>query len=160
MRRLLTSIAFLIAAVGTGAAAAQAQQPPATAAFSAGDSPDRWSTAAGNNGVVIALGGTVTFDVATGKPHDVSFPDARGVACSLAGGPPATRIPATPSASWSGSCTFSQPGYIPFACTVHDGMNGEVAVAAADGNLPTRYPVIQAGTSVVEWGPALRPHVR
>ena len=135
-----------------GRRAGAAAQYPATASFSASDSPDRWIAAGGGISVAIALGGTVTLRRRDGRTARRELPGARGVACSPGGGPPATRIPATPSASWSGSCTFSQPGYVPFVCTVHTGMNGEVAVAAADGILPPRYPAIQAGTSVVDWG--------
>lgn len=145
-------IAGVLVALGPGAAGAAAQYP-ATASFTASDAPERWNAAGGGSSVTIALGGSVMFDVATGQPHDVSFPDARGAACSLGGGPPATRIPATPSASWSGSCTFSQPGYIAFVCTVHAGMSGEVAVAGADGTLPWRNPVISGGDPVAGWAP-------
>jgi hypothetical protein len=151
MRRLLTvAVAWLVLAPGAAGAAAQY---PATASFSASDSPDLWTAAGGGWSVAIALGGTVTFDVATSELHDASFPAGAGVACTAGGGPASTRIPSTPSASWSGSCTFSYDGYIPFVCTVHSTMKGEVAVARADGTLPTRYPDIQAGTSVVDWGP-------
>ena len=142
MRRLLT-IAAVFLALGPGAAGAAAQYP-ATASFSASDSPDLWNAAGGGSSVAIALGGTVSFDVATSEPHDASFPAPSGVACTAGGGPVVTRIPSTPSASWSGSCTFSEPGYRAFVCTVHSGMTGEVAVAGADGVLPPRYPDIQA----------------
>lgn len=141
MRGPLLLVALAGLGLGPGAAVAAAQYP-ATASFSASDSPDRWNAAAGGNRVAIALGGTVSFDVATGEPHDASFPSPSGVACTAGGGPVVTRIPSTPSASWSGSCTFSEPGYRAFVCTVHSDMTGEVAVAGADGVLPPRDPVV------------------
>jgi hypothetical protein len=150
------AVAVGLLALGPGAAGAAAQYP-ATASFSASDSPDLWTAAGGGGGgssVAIALGGTVTFDVATSEPHDASFPAAMGVACTAGGSPAATRIPSTPSASWSGSCTFSQAGYIPFVCTVHSTMKGEVAVAGADGALPWRNPVVSGGNPVGGWAPA------
>jgi plastocyanin len=104
------------------------------------NSPESWNAASGGTGVAIALGGSVTFNVATGEPHDASFPASRGVACSAGGEPAGLRMPSVPSATWSGSCTFSQPGYIPFVCTAHSDMTGEVAVAAEDGALPPRDP--------------------
>jgi plastocyanin len=125
--------------VGAAAPASEAAYPT-TASFTASDSPDSWNAAGGGNGVAIALGGSVTFNVATGEPHDVSFPASRGVACSAGGEPAGLRMPSVPSATWSGSCTFGQPGYVPFMCTVHSGMTGEVAVAAEDGALPPRNP--------------------
>ena len=129
-----------------GAAPTAEAAHPTTASFTAHDSPDSWNAAGGGNGVAIALGGSVTFDVATGEPHDASFPASRGVACSAGGEPAALRMPSVPSATWSGSCTFSQPGYIPFVCTVHSDMTGEVAVAAEDGALPPRDPAGPAPT--------------
>ena len=149
----------LLYALGPGVAEAQAPPYPASAGFVATDSPDRWNaigggnavaialggtvtfdvaTIGGGNAVVITLGGTVTFDVATGEPHDASFEPSSGAACSVAGGQFTTRIPPAPAAAWSGTCTFSQPGYHAFVCTVHRGMTGEVAVAGADGRLPPR----------------------
>ena len=128
----------LLHAFGPGAAEAQAPPYPASAGFVASDSPDRWNAIGGGNAVAIALGGTVTFDVATGEAHDASFEPSSGAACSVAGGQFTTRIPPAPAAAWSGNCTFSQPGYHAFVCTVHRGMTGEVAVAGADGTLPAR----------------------
>ena len=118
---------------------AQAPPYPASAGFVASDSPDRWNAIGGGNAVAIALGGTVTFDVATGEPHDASFEPSSGAACSVAGGQFTTRIPPAPAAAWSGNCTFSQPGYHAFVCTVHREMTGEVAVAGADGALPPAH---------------------
>ena len=141
MRGLLPVIVVFAAALGPAAAVAQAPLPT-TASFIASDSPDRWNASGGGgaNSVTIALGETVTFDVATSEPHDASFPASSGVACSAGGGPPATRIPSTPSGTWSGSCSCSRPGTIAFVCTVHDGMTGEVRVAGADGTLPGGSP--------------------
>ena len=101
----------------------------------------------------------MTFDVATGEPHDASFPAARGVACSAGGAPAGLRIPSVPSATWSGSCTFSQPGYIPFVCTVHSDMTGEVAVAGEDGALPPRDPAAAVPPPVTgaSWSPGTDP---
>jgi len=142
-RLLLVSVVLLI--LGAAAPTAEAAYPT-TASFTANDSPDRWTAAGGGNGAAIALGGSVTFDVATGESHDASFPASRGVACSAGGEPAGPRMPSVPSATWSGSCTFSQPGYIPFVCTVHSDMTGEVAVAAEDGALPPRDPAGPAPT--------------
>ncbi len=133
---------LILGAAGPTAEAAY----PTTATFTASDSPDSWNAAGGDNGVAIALGGSVRFDVATGESHDASFPASRGVACSAGGEPAGLRMPSVPSATWSGSCTFSQPGYVPFVCTVHSGMTGEVAVAAEDGALPPRDPAVPAPT--------------
>lgn len=146
-------IAGALLALGPGAAGAAAQYP-ATASFTASDAPERWNAAGGGSSVAIALGGTVSFAIATGAPHDVSFPAPAGVACTSDGGPAATRMPSTPSASWNGSCTFGQPGYLAFVCTVHAGMSGEVAVAEADGTLPWRNPVISGGNPVAGWAPS------
>lgn len=120
---------------------AQAPPYPATASFVASDAPDLWTAAGGGSSAAIALNGTVSFDAATVEPHDASF-GATSVACSAGGTPTGTRVPAEPSASWNGNCTFSEPGYYAFVCTVHPTtMTGEVAVAGADGALPPRTPV-------------------
>ncbi len=157
----------LLHAFGPGVAVAQAPPYPASAGFVASDSPDRWNAIGGGNAVAIALGGTVTFDVATGEPHDASFEPSSGAACSVAGGQFTTRIPPAPAAAWSGNCTFSQPGYHAFVCTVHRDMTGEVAVAGADGALtprtsatPPPTPPPAAPTSPPADAAALRPVFR
>lgn len=131
------TIVLLGVGVGVGAGATQAQGTyPATASFTAFDSPDLWLAADGTNVATISLGGTVDFTSATGEPHDASF-GSSPVVCNVGSGPIGPRLPLTPSTTWSGSCAFQQPGNFPFVCTVHAGMGGEVRVAQADGTLPT-----------------------
>lgn len=134
MRTSLIVAASLVL-LGIGAGATWAQAPyPATASFTASDSPDLWTAADGTNVATISLGGSVDFSSATGEPHDASF-GSSPVQCSVGSGPLGPRLPQTPAATWSGSCVFEQPGYFPFVCTVHAGMTGEVRVARADGTL-------------------------
>lgn len=138
MAGLSASAALL--AFGPPAGGAQSGPYPTTAAYTASDAPDLWNAAGGGNAVAIALGGTVSFAASTVEAHDASF-DSDAVACVSGGQPTGSRVPATPSAAWNGACTFSAPGYHAFVCTVHVGMDGEVAVAGADGVLAPRTPV-------------------
>lgn len=148
---LRTALIVSIVALAIGPAVVGAQSPPypATASFVASDAPDVWNAAGGGSFVAIALNGTVDFNAATVEPHDASFGTANSVACLTGATPTGTRVPAEPSASWNGSCTFSEPGYFAFVCTVHPTtMTGEVAVAGADGTLAPRAPVTPGGPAV------------
>ena len=93
-------------------AAADAQAPPAAGdrsraadaipAFVA-NGANQWLRAADENFASIAQGGSVTFESQnTGEPHDVDFISAP-VACSVGGGPPATRVPHEPATTWFAS---------------------------------------------------------
>ena len=140
---------------GPSVGGAQLAAYPSSGAFTASDAPDLWNAAGGGNAVTIALGGTVSFEASTVESHDASF-GSTAVACVSGGQPTGARVPATASASWNGTCTFSAPGYHAFVCTLHLGMTGEVAVAGSDGVLAPRMPVVQPPGAEVspDGGPA------
>jgi len=107
----------------------------------------------------VAVGGTVRFDYAAGEEvHNVHFANA-GVTCTqLAGrrtGPTGNVLPtASEGPGWTGACTFPGPGVYRFLCDDHNGMDGKVTVANADGTLPveatptpTPTPTPQGGTN-------------
>ena len=129
----LASLALCVA----GVAGALAQEPPypATASFVATDT-DAWVADGAGDTATISLAGIVSFSSNTSEPHDADFGPAASVECRVGSEPIAPRLPQAADTLWSGSCSFAQPGYFRFVCTVHSGMAGEVRVAQADGTLP------------------------
>ena len=136
-RRLVIAVLLALSAAGGGGAFAFAQEPPypATASFVATDT-DAWVAGGGGDTATISLGGTVGFSSNTSEPHDADFGPTAPVECRVGSEPIAPRLPQVADTLWSGSCSFAQPGYFRFVCTVHAGMAGEVRVAQADGTLP------------------------
>lgn len=60
----------------------------------------------------VSTGGTVEFKNSTGVAHAVEF-------TAPPSAPSCPGVPTVGSGSWSGTCTFSQPGTYNFHCTVH-----------------------------------------
>lgn len=132
----------VIGAVALATGAASTHAPPAAGdrsraadgvpAFVATGDVDEWYTTGNVTSASITQGGSVTFESRdAGQPHDVDFGSAP-VACSIAGGPPATRVPSEPALNWFATCTFNTVGRFDFYCNVHAGMTGEVRVVAPD----------------------------
>ena len=92
---------------------------------------------------VVGIGGTVRFDYAAGEEvHNVHFANAAVTCTQLAGrrtGPTGNVLPtASEGPGWAGACTFPGPGVYRFLCDDHNGMDGKVTVANADGTLPVQ----------------------
>jgi plastocyanin len=70
--------------------------------------------------VTIGVGGSVKLSNATAVPHGVEWRSAVKPSCEEgAGKVPVGNTVTASGTSWSGSCTFSQPGSYTFYCTVH-----------------------------------------
>lgn len=79
--------------------------------------------------VTVMAGGTVAFRNSTAVPHGVEWRSAVKPTCSS--GVPVGTTPAASGTSWSGTCTFSEPGTYLFYCTVHGPeMSGTITVNA------------------------------
>jgi plastocyanin len=84
----------------------------------------------------VGLGGTVTFrNTSTSVPHGVRW----------TGGPEKPSCPGVPvegeETSWSGDCTFAQPGTYAFVCTVHPTeMKGTITVLSGESPPPPPPP--------------------
>lgn len=89
----------------------------------------------------VGIGGAVRFTYADGEEvHNVSFANKAVTCTQLSGrrtGPVGSTLPVpSEGPGWSGSCTFPGPGVYRFICDDHNGMDGKVTVANADGTLP------------------------
>lgn len=86
----------------------------------------RWQPAQ----VTIPVGGNVTLANPTKLAHGVEWRSAVKPSCEEgAGKVPVGSTPTASGVSWSGNCTFSQPGSYTFYCTVHGPeMTGTVTV--------------------------------
>jgi len=111
---------------------------------------------------VVGIGGAVRFDYASGEEvHNVHFASA-GVTCTqLAGrrtGPTGAVLPASSEGpGWSGACTFPGPGVYRFLCDDHNGMDGKVTVANADGTLPVEATPTPTPTATPQGGTSTPP---
>jgi plastocyanin len=104
--------------------------------------------------VAITPGESVDFTNTNGVyNHDVFFKGPRPASCSDNGNPspilgPTEANPSTtlfPATTWSGTCTFTQPGVYTFYCTVHL-FEGTVYVNA-EGTVPTTTTTTTTSTS-------------
>ncbi|RKQ92911.1 plastocyanin [Solirubrobacter pauli] len=129
-------VGAVVAALFVGVVAiAQAQQPPLLAHVEVRDNVYVPADS------TVGIGGAVRFAFAEGEEsHNVHFANT-GVTCTqLSGrktGPTGAVLPSTAEGpGWTGSCTFPGPGVYRFVCDDHNGMDGKVTVANADGSLP------------------------
>ncbi len=107
---------LVVAAIAGPGAADAAAQAAATVSAAAGNT---WSP----NNPTVTVGGTVTFGNATGVTHNVFVNGAR-VGADAASFSYVYTAPAT-------------PGVIPFNCTIHPGMTGNINVVPASTPAPT-----------------------
>jgi plastocyanin len=89
----------------------------------------------------VGIGGTVKFDYATGdEVHNVNFANTKVTCTQLTGNRTGVTGSVLPKFSegpgWSGTCSFPGPGVYRFICDDHNGMDGKVTVANADGTIP------------------------
>ncbi len=115
-------------------AVAVAEAPPSTGAFNAVDIA--WQNpVTGENQVVIAPGGTVTFSYPSGATiHNVVFTAGNPASCTQTSGNNSGAVPPLPAnptgPGWSGSCKFDAEGTFSFVCGFHATMRGSVVVSA------------------------------
>lgn len=114
------AITLLVVAAIAGPGAAEAAAQAAATVNAAGG--NTWSP----NNPTVTVGGTVTFGNATGVVHNIFVNGARVGA---------------DAASFSYVYTApSSPGVIPFNCTIHAGMTGNINVVAAATPTPVPTP--------------------